>query len=203
MNRKRVLGLVGGMGSGKTLVAGELVKRGAHLIAGDALGHEALRRPEIRDAATRRWGSAILNDHGDIDRAKLGRIVFADPAQRRSLEMMSFPYIERRIREEIEAARVEQGAGLIVLDAAVMFEAGWNQYCDWIVFVEAPRADRLRRLAEQRGLSEREVQAREDAQWPLTEKARRADFVVDNSGSPDLLAQKVDQLLERLGVGHN
>jgi dephospho-CoA kinase len=192
--RRCVLGLVGGMGSGKSAVAAELVRRGARLVSGDALGHEALKQAGTRDLVVKRWGPEVLDAQGEVDRRKLGAIVFGDPQERKALEDLVFPFIERGLREQIAAAPAE----LVVLDAAIMMEAGWDRACDKIVFVYAPREMRLRRLAAQRGWSAKEVEARESAQLSLTEKASRADYAIDNSGPPAQLARQVDDLLGRL-----
>jgi dephospho-CoA kinase len=193
---KPVIGLIGGIGSGKSCVAAELVKHGGRVIAGDVFGHEALRQPELRQRVVERWGKQVLDAAGEIDRRKVGAIVFADGTELRALESIVFPWIERRIREEIATAQADPGVRLVVLDAAIMLEAGWDRHCDWIVYVHAPRDVRLQRLAGQRGWTEKEVQARADAQLSLTEKVRRADYVVDNAGSPDDLARQVEALMQ-------
>lgn len=196
----KVLGLIGGIGSGKSRVAEELVRRGGYLISGDRLGHEGLRQPEIRRQIVGRWGAEILKETGEIDRRKLGAIVFGRAEERQTLESFVFPYIERRIIEEIESCKRNPVVRLVVLDAAVMLEAGWNKHCDRLVFVDAPRETRLQRLVQNRGWSDSEVQAREQAQWPLSDKKRQADFVIDNSGTPEHLARQIDELLQKLGV---
>src|SRR5262249_24566254 len=190
---------IGGIGSGKSRVAAELARHGGIVISGDKLGHEALQDPDIKAAVIRRWGNGILDAGGNIDRHGLGKIVFADVNERQALEKLAFPYIERRIGQElIDKAKSNPQAAFIVLDAAVMLEAGWNRFCDWLVYVKAPRAIRLRRLVEQRGLDEKEVAARENAQWPEAEKEKRADFVLDDSGSPEELTEQVNELLKKL-----
>jgi dephospho-CoA kinase len=199
MPHKLVIGLLGGMGSGKSSVAAELVKRGARVINADRLGHEALQRPAIRDQLVDRWGGVILDENGDIVRSRVGRLVFADETERKALETVVHPYIGQRIREEIEAARADPSVKLIVLDAAIMLEAGWDKMCDRLVYVHAPRAARLRRLAEQRGWSAKEVELREGAQASLTEKAMRATRAVDNSCSPEALSRQVEDLLREIG----
>jgi dephospho-CoA kinase len=184
------------MGSGKSRVAEEFRRHGAQVISGDALGHEALRQAAIRDAVVSRWGPGVLDEHGEISRRRVAAIVFADPAELRALEAMVYPWIKRRVREEVAAARADDEVRLIVLDAAVMLEAGWDGVCDEIVFVDAPREARLERLARQRGWDADEVQARERHQMPLAEKARRARYTVDNSGPPEETARQVEHLLQ-------
>jgi dephospho-CoA kinase len=197
---KPVIGLIGGMGSGKSLAAAELAKYGAPIISGDKFGHEALRQPDIKKAVLRRWGSEILDSTGEVDRRKLGTIVFADERERKALEGLVFPWIERRIGEEIARAKADPSVSLVVLDAAIMLEAGWAGACDQLVYVDAPREQRLRRLAEERGWSAQEVDKREKSQWPLTEKQKRADWTLDNSGSAEKLARQVQELLTHWGV---
>src|SRR5438132_14343502 len=100
-----ILGIVGGIGSGKSLVADELVQMGGTLIAADKLGHEALRQADIKDKVIERWGRELLDEKGEIQRRVLGRIVFADAKELRALEALVFPYIGKRIQEEIAKAR--------------------------------------------------------------------------------------------------
>jgi dephospho-CoA kinase len=189
-----IVGIIGGIGSGKSLVADALVKRGAWLISGDALGHEALRKPDIKEQVVKRWGRELLDEHGEIQRRLLARRVFRDAGELRALEELVFPWIGRRITEEIGNAS-KKAAPLIVVDAAVMMEAGWDKNCDRVIFVEASRDVRLARLIDKRGWSEHDLAEREWLQLPLAEKRCRADAVVDNSGTPDQLARRVDALL--------
>jgi dephospho-CoA kinase len=200
MSHKPVIGLIGGIGSGKSQVAAEFARHGAKIISGDRAGHDALRQPDIRDRVAQRWGRQVLDEQGEVQRPRLGAIVFADEAERRALEALVFPYIERRLREEVAAAQADPQVALVVLDAAIMLEAGWNRWCDKLVYVHAPRAVRLQRLAAQRGWTEKEVAARERAQMPLSEKISRADVVLDNSGPPEETAAQVADLLRRWGV---
>jgi dephospho-CoA kinase len=183
------------MGSGKSSVAKALERRGARVIAADAFGHEALRLPDVREKVFARWGRGLADERGEVDRKKLAAVVFADDGERRALEGFVFPYIERRIAEEIERARAEPGVPVVVLDAAVMLEAGWDRGCDVIAFVDAPREVRLARLAAQRGWTEADLAAREAAQIPLAEKAARADVVIDNAGPPGRLEEQLDRLM--------
>jgi dephospho-CoA kinase len=202
MTTKPVVGLVGGIGSGKSRVAAAFAERGARVVSGDDLAHEALRQPAVKEQVVRRWGPDLLDEHGEVRRRQLGAVVFADPEERRALEAMVHPWIRERIRQELARAEADPGVRLVVLDAAIMLEAGWDAVCDRLVYVDAPRDVRLRRLAGQRGWSEKEVEARENAQLPLTAKAARADHVLDNSATPEHLNRQVDDLLRRWGLAH-
>lgn len=197
---KPVLGLIGGIGSGKSRVAALLRDHGGRIIAADEAGHEALRQPKIRRLVVERWGPQMLAESGEIDRRRLGAAVFADPAQRRALENLVFPWIERRCREQIAEAEVDPAVRFIVLDAAIMIEAGWKPMCDWILFVDAPRPLRLQRLTQQRRWTAQDLEVREKAQMPLDEKIRHADAVVDNSGPLETTARQVADLLRSWGI---
>jgi dephospho-CoA kinase len=196
--RKCVVGLIGGIGSGKSRVAYDLAQRGAAVIKADELGHQALRQSVVTGALRQRWGPDIFDNHGDIDRGKVAALVFADPAERQALERIVFPYIEQGIDARIAQAKLDPSVRFVVLDAAIMLETGWSQRCDWIVYVHAPRAQRLERLSRQRGWNEKEVRCRSRAQLPLTEKASHAHFVLDNSGSAEELTQQIDRLVASL-----
>src|SRR5262249_33690625 len=155
---------------------------------------------DIRAQVVFRWGPQVLDEQGGVDRRKLGKIVFADPRERQALERIVFPFIEHRLREEIAAAQADPDSQFVVLDAAIMLEAGWNDVRDWTSYGHAPGGARLQRLTEQRGWSAKEVEARENAQLSLTEKVSRADFAVDNSGSIEQTIRQVDRLLKQLGI---
>jgi dephospho-CoA kinase len=196
---KLVIGLVGGIGSGKSQVAAAFARRGARIIAGDQLAHAALRDPDIRDRIRARWGDEAIDENGEVNRRHLAAIVFADAAELKALEALTHPWIRRSIRAEMEEAHEDPHVPLIVLDAAIMLEAGWNDVCDRLIYIDAPRAVRLQRVARQRGWTEKEVAAREQAQLPLTEKVVRADHVLDNSASLEHLDRQVDDLLHLWG----
>jgi dephospho-CoA kinase len=202
-----VIGLIGGIGAGKSEVAGILKERGAVVIDADAVGHGLLHDPEVRKRIVERFGSAVLTGADDdlsapaaIDRRTLGGIVFGDPKARRDLELILHPRmrawfltaIDRELRSEGSAGR------LVVLDAAILLEAGWDDLCDLIVFVDAPRDERLNRAERQRGWSSATFAAREQAQWPCDEKRRLADVVISNDGGIDSLHREVDRVLARV-----
>lgn len=176
---------MGGVASGKSLVAGLLAELGAGVLDADGAAHEVLTDAAVESAARERWGPDVFGPDGRIDRARLARIVFAGGPggrrQRKYLEQLTHPRIGRLLAGQADRLR-DSGAAAAVLDAPLLLEAGWGRLCDKLVFVDAPRDIRLER-ARKRGWSEEDFDAREAAQESLEAKRRRADVVVDNSGS--------------------
>jgi dephospho-CoA kinase len=198
-----VIGLIGGIGAGKSKVAALFNERGAVVINADAVGHELLKDPEVCARIGEQFGAGVLAGAGGeggsppaIDRKALGAIVFADFKARRDLEEILHPRMRSWFLAVIER---ELGAGggtgrIVVLDAAVLLEAGWDDLCDLIVFVDAPREGRMRRVEEERGWSREMFEARERAQWPSDEKRRRADVVIINDAGVESLEREVDRV---------
>jgi dephospho-CoA kinase len=209
-----VLGVVGGIASGKSLVSRELARLGAEVIEADQLGHEVLREPAVEAAARARWGSEVFGPDGYLHRPAIAERVFqpgeSGTRECEFLEQLMHPRITARMRGRIEQCggalkyesltpnqslsptlSVGKGNELMVLDAALLLEAGWQEFCDAIVFIEAPRDVRFAR-AQARGWTEEEFSARESAQMSLDEKRRRANLVIDNSGNSmptDIIAE--------------
>jgi dephospho-CoA kinase len=191
---KPVIGLVGTIGAGKTAVAALLAARGGVVVDGDKLGHAALEQPDVKAKLIPRWGERILKPDGSINRRVVGGIVFANPAERKVLESVVFPVIGAMATERVATASADLAARFVVLDAAVMFEAGWAGACDKVLFVDAPRPTRLARVAS-RGWTATDLAAREAAQMSAAEKKARANAVMENTGTPAELAAKVDAVL--------
>jgi dephospho-CoA kinase len=198
---KPVIGLVGAIGAGKSTAAAAFALRGGFVVDADKLGHDALEQPEIRRMVLDRWGASgiVRNTDGRIDRRAVAAIVFANPAERAALEGIVYPYIGKRAAEEIAAARAEPAVKFVVVDAAVMLEAGWN-ICDRMVYIDAPHSIRAARVAARSGWTEADLEARESAQWPAEEKKKRCDAVIVNDGSREQLQEKVDRVLKEWGV---
>jgi dephospho-CoA kinase len=183
MHSKPIIGIIGSIGAGKSVVAAELAKLGGYLIVADALGHEGLRQPAIKEKLHARWGDKVFKADGEVDRRALGGIVFADAAELRALEAIQFPFIGNRIREEIAKGAADPTIRFIALDAAVLLEAGWEDECDYLLFVDAPRPIRLERLRQNRNWTEAELDNRERSQMSLEKKRQAADAVLVNAGS--------------------
>jgi dephospho-CoA kinase len=198
-NRKPVIALVGGIGSGKSTVARLLAERGGYVIAADPIAHEALKDPEIRQKIIARFGLGILDENGDIVRSRLAALVFADEggeSARRDLESWIHPWVGRRASDLAEQANADSAARFIVLDVPMALEAGWNDAWDRLIYVYTPRHVQLARLAS-RGWTQEQLQARERAQLSPAEKASRADATIDNGGSLESTAQQLDELIRK------
>jgi len=186
MGAMKTIGLVGGIASGKSLVAKILVELGAGLLDADRTGHTVLAEDaDVHDALLRQWGNAIAGADGRIDRAAVAKRVFADApnssADRKFLENLLHPRIRARL-EELRDEFASEGRPAVVLDAPLLLEAGWKPFCDFVLYVDVPRNTRLAR-ARSRGWSDEEFARREAAQWPADQKRQHADAVISNAGS--------------------
>lgn len=193
-----VIGLIGGIGSGKSTVAREYADRFAALVLdGDRTGHDVLNREDVREQIRQRFGAEVFDTDGRVSRSKLAREVFGEEQHlqqaRSDLEQILHPAIRKRFDTQIEEARSAGSCEAVLLDAAVLLEAGWQDRCDAVVFVDTPADVRRRRILTERGWSEDELYRREASQLPLEEKRRRSDYRIDNSQS---LAEAVRQLKE-------
>jgi len=195
-----VIGLIGGVASGKSLVARLFVELGAGWLDADQAGHEVLELADVKALLRDRFGDEVFASDGTVLRPALGKRVFGDAqeaiANRRFLESVTHPRIGELLGRKAATAE-EAGKAAIVLDAPLLVEAGWNEFCDKTVFVEAPNDVRLKR-ARERGWSDAEFNAREAAQTSLAEKRRQANMVVDNSGTIEATRAQVEQFWQSL-----
>jgi phosphopantetheine adenylyltransferase/dephospho-CoA kinase len=193
------VGLTGGIASGKSTVARELAQRGARVIDADKLGHRAYEPgTQAHRQVIAAFGPQVRAAYGSIDRAALGTLVFARPDQLRRLTDIVWPEIRRLADEEIAAIRAQDPRAVVVLEAAVLLEAGWETLVDevWVVVVE--RATAVRRAVARGGLTAEQVEARIDAQLGNAERKERAHVVLDNSGDEAALARQIDAHWPRL-----
>lgn len=187
--RPMVIGLAGGIGAGKSAVAKVFAEGGALVIDSDKEAKDALDRPEVRGELIRWWGDRVLDATGRIDRKKVGEIVFSDPSQRERLERLVHPLV-RATRNEMIARTDPRTTPAVIVDAPLLFEAGLDKECDAVVFVDTPRESRLKRVQATRGWDEAELTRREKAQLPLEAKRSRADVVIANDGTLDVLRSR-------------
>ena len=189
-----VIGLTGGIGAGKTAVATLLAERGAYVVDADRVGHEVYRPgSEGFRQVVAAFGPGIVAPDGTIDRRALGAIVFADPAALRRLNAIVHPLIGAEVAERIGAARAGGRDVPIVVEAAVLLEAGWQRLVDRIWVVSTSRENAIARVMASRDLSRGEVERRLAAQMPEAERRRAADLVIENDGTPAALRAKVEE----------
>lgn len=223
----KVIGLLGGIASGKSFVAELFRQHGAVVLDGDRAGHEVLHDKEVKEAVRHRWGAGVFGPDGEIDRKALACKVFAPPTAVPGADSPSAPaigdraagdgaaagsppepgelaYLEQLTHPRIAArlaqqvqAAVDSGAPAVVVDAAVMIKAGWDALCDTLVFVDTPREVRLAR-ARGRGWSEEEFTRREASQENLVVKRARADVIIDNAGPPEATSAQVERFWQTL-----
>lgn len=189
-----IIGVTGAIGAGKTTVAGMLGEAGCVVANSDAMAQAALDDPEVRGRLVEWWGREILDASGAVDRKAVAQIVFARPPERLRLESVVHPWIEKRRESLFDAA--PPGTAAYVIDAPLLFEAGLDAKCDAVIFVDARRELRLRRVAETRGWGEPELAKREDSQLPLDDKRSRSDYVIRNDGDLNALREQVRRILE-------
>ena len=194
-----LVGLTGGIGSGKSTVARMLEERGAVVFDADLLAREAVEPGTPGHAAViERFGADVLAPGGELDREALASIVFADPAARRDLEQIVHPEVRRLFAEGSEA--YHDTDRIVVFSAPLMVESGMHTAFEILVVVSATVATQIQRLMRQRGMSEPSIRARIDAQAPLEDKAAVADFLVDNEGTLAELQSQVERLWHDLSA---
>ena len=199
-----LVGLTGGIGSGKSTVARMLEKRGAVVFDADVLARQAVApgTPGF-EKVVERFGPNMLAPGGGLDREALASIVFSDPAARRDLEGIVHPEVRRMFAEGCEEYR--DSDRVVVFSAPLLVETGMHTAFDLLIVVSAPVATQIERLMRDRGMAERDVQARIDAQLPLEAKAEAADVLVDNEGTLEDLEAQVERvwrnLVTRAGSG--
>ena len=194
----RIFGLTGGIGSGKSAVAKALRARGLPVVNADELAREAVApgSPALQQIAAR-FGADMLTAQGELDRARLGERVFSDRDERAALDAIVHPEV-RRLAGEHFARLEQQGAKLACYEVPLLYEVGLERVYQPVVVVTAPLAVRKARLAVRDGFSEAQIEARIAAQMPLEEKARRADYVIDNGGSLAELDAQTETVLGAL-----
>ncbi len=186
------IGLTGGVGCGVTEVARRLGSKGVPIVSGDEIGHLALNTPEVSRPLIERFGSKILDDENLIDRSKLGAIVFADERARRDLNRVIHPTLLDMLAREVRAAEAKHG--LVVVDAALIYEWGLQGFFHKVIVVDAPLDLRISRTMTRDKLTEEQVRQRIAAQMPLERKVEMADIVIFNNGTLDELHSRVDEV---------
>ncbi|MDP2743502.1 MAG: dephospho-CoA kinase, partial [Dehalococcoidia bacterium] len=188
------IGLTGNFGSGKSTVARMLVELGARVLDADMVGHEALSpHTEVWREVVAAFGDGILHADGTVDRRRLGEVVFGDASSRDRLNRIMHPRMFEMVRERLEEWRKE-GVMVAVLEATLLIEAGWMSLVEQVWVVVAPEERVAGRVDGGGAFAGAQVATRWRSQLPAAEKVKRADEVIDNSGTLDELRDKVRAL---------
>ena len=192
-----VIGLTGSIGTGKSEAARQLEALGASIISAAQVGHEAYPpNTEAWEHVVSAFGDEILQDDGEIDRRKLGTIVFSDPGQLERLNQIMHPRMAQMVADKVEVLR-GQGVEVVVVEAALLFEAGWDSLVEEVWTTDSPEQAVIERLKVRNGMSEEEARKRMSSQMGRTERLDRSDYVIENSGDMVALGVAIKELWDR------
>lgn len=195
-----VIGILGGIGSGKSSVVRHVDGLKLHIIDADKIGHELLLDSAIQNRIRQAFGEQVFQNPTTIDRSQLAAKVFGESdehtAARSALNEIMHPAIRRQIHSEIDSVSMDVDA--VILDAALLLEGGWDTTCTWLLFVNTPKEIRLQRVRDNRAWSADELDRREASQISVDLKRQRADFEIDNSGSIENAAQQMKRTIESI-----
>lgn len=195
--RKPIIGIVGGVGSGKSTVAGEFAKLGCSVIDADKIAHELLNKLAVKEEIVGVFG-AVLDSTGKIDRKKLADIVFADAQKLSSLNRIIHPLVLERAEELIRGYNRQRQVRAIVFDMPLLVEIGWDKRCERIVFVDCQKQRRMDRVKKMGIFDENQIKIRENFQISLDKKKRIADNVIDNNSEFSALVKQVANIFSQV-----
>ncbi len=194
-----LIGVTGGIASGKTEVSKVFHKNGAIILSGDQMGKEVVEKNRlVLKELVRTFGKEILNNKGSLNRRKLGEIAFASKKSKEKLNQIIHPYLLRELRRRIENLRRKKHRGIVAIDAALIVEWRFQKELDYLIFVQSKREDKIKRLQEHKGYSRREVLDRIKSQLPDKTKRKLADFVIKNDQGLIELREKANRVWKEI-----
>lgn len=199
--QKPIIGIAGGIGSGKSFVARIFGEQGCCVINSDDQVHAAYRREDVKQALRQWWGDTVFNSSGEPDRAAIAQRIFASPAERTRLENLLHPIVNDMRQQVMESAADDAQVLAFVWDTPLLFEAGLNSQCDAIVYIDAPQELRAQRVKSSRGWDLARLQSRENSQMPLDKKREISDYVISNTAGADSIRVQVREVLSRILAG--
>ncbi len=195
------VGIYGRIGSGKSVVAGVFAENGASVISADRIGKEVVDQNEsVLDALIDTFGKGIIDSQGTLKRRELGRIAFSSQENRAKLDAIVHPALLKRLRSKVAEHRAAGRSSIVVVDAALILNWGIERELDVLVCVTAPKSSQIERMVRS-GLSEQEAQSRLNSQIPEDKQASRADYVIHNDGTMEMLREKALGVLDRIKRG--
>ncbi|MDP7035509.1 MAG: dephospho-CoA kinase [Planctomycetota bacterium] len=199
-NAAYLVGISGGIGSGKSSVSAEFKRFGCILFDGDEAARQAFEDPEVQQALKDRWGERVFHPPGDINRQALASIVFQDPEELKILEELTHPWLLSRLETTVLQAVDDSSTStllpVLILDAALLHETGLDALCDLLIHVDVAREERVRRVVEHRGWDATELERRELNQIPTEQKKQLATVVIDNNGPPEGAQEEIQRIWE-------
>ena len=195
----RIIGLTGGIASGKSFVAELLEKLGAAVVDADVVYHELLAQKELREKISQEFGTDFFLPDGSLDRKKLGKLVFSDKSALSRLNDITHPAVRAELFARLKTFSERQPPPkLAVVVVPLLYEVGWDEHVEAVVVVSVDDKTQIERLMNRNGWSRDEALARIGSQMPLAEKVKRADYVVDNSGQRDKTEKLIKEVYEKL-----
>lgn len=195
---KPIIGIAGGIGSGKSFIASLFGQEGCLVLSADDQVRALYNDPEIKQTLRHWWGDGIFNTLGEIDRRAIAKRIFNNPAEKKRLESLLHPRVQHLRDQAMQAAANNSQVLAFVWDIPLLFEIGHHSSCDAIVFVDAPLAQRQRRVRETRGWTEGELLAREKLQLPLDNKRRMSNYILQNTADVGFARGQVREVLSRI-----
>ncbi len=192
------IGLMGGPGSGKSLVANQMASMGCVVIDADALARDALEEADIKRQIVVWWGDKVLTPDGKVDRSEVARIVFADSSELKRLEALIHPRVHARREGLKQEALALPETRAVVEDCPLLLETGIDQQCDALVLVDASFQTRLERVSPTRGWGAEELSRRDKSQMPLDIKRQRADYVISNDADEAHCLEQTRRVLSQI-----
>ncbi|MBT4530091.1 MAG: dephospho-CoA kinase [Phycisphaerae bacterium] len=196
MNSPPIIGIIGGIGSGKSTIANIMGELGCIVADADANIAIILQQKDVQEQLTGWWGDAINSEDGLLDRQAIADIVFRDDSERVRLEDLLHPLARKMQEKQFSVA--DSSTKALIIDAPLLIESGLDVLCDAIIFVDVPFETRKARVLQSRNWTEQELQSREATQYPLDKKRKRADYVVINEGDLGAVTLQVKKILDEI-----
>jgi dephospho-CoA kinase len=195
---KPIIGIAGGIGSGKSFIAQLFANEGCLVLNADDQIRALYADPAIKETLRSWWGAKVFNTQGEVDRRAIAHIIFADPEEKKRLELLLHPKVDQLRMAAMQAAAADSQVVAFVWDIPLLFEVDLHLRCDAIVFVDAPDAQRLERVRKTRGWDENELRRREKLQLPLDNKRRMSNYILQNTADVGFAQSQVRDILSEI-----